>query len=379
MSEFEKQEALWDTENGMANREDAHTEVQVEAVTETAPDDFEIPDIPAVFPVPEPSNAPAEVSEQQAQSQAAPQTHVWNSKTAKQQVKDAKRKYRLEKKRLRQEKRMRGPGWWRVVTTSLTCALVGGVIGAVITVSALAVTNQVFHIDLLDLKPEQIEVIREQYVAQIQEYKSPGTAVYKKNAGSVVSIQMTGEKSDSVWDQQSVENNMVSGVVYREDGYILTNIGAIRNVLETNGSLKETASITVTLPQKENASYPASVVGYDWETDVALLRIDATQLYAVEMGDSAQMQHGETVFTMMYTDDSEALYIQESMVSHLQTDIFYVDAAEERGWNHSPIFSAEGQFIGMNSTTTDGDASFAIPANRIVQACNKIIEEDKKT
>lgn len=379
MSEFEKTEALWDTENGMENRKAIHTEVQVEEVTEEATDDFEIPDIPAVFPTPE-SMAQEAISGsgEKGQPQPAEEAHVWNSKTAKQQVKEAKRKYRQEKKRLRKEKRMRGPGWRKVLVTGLVSALIGGLAGSLITLGMLTVTNQVFHIDLLDLKPEQIEVIREQYIAQIQEYKSPGTAVYKKNCNSVAYVKTSGGKTDSVWEPQGVESSAASGIVYREDGYVLTNISAIRNALNSDGTLQENASIMVYLPQKTEEPYQASVVGYDLETDVALLHIEATQLYAVEVGDSAQIQYGETVFAMSYDNVPGTLSIEEGMVRNLQSEFLEIDRPTTQEWRNRPLFSTEGQFIGMNSTNTDGDGTFAVPSNQIVQVCNRIIEEDKK-
>lgn len=378
MSEFEKQEALWDTENGMENRKDEHTEVPVKAAPEeVAEEDFEIPDIPAEFPAPAPT-VPAENVEKQAQVQEQPQPQpvqeprVWNSRTAKQQVKDAKKKYRLEKKRLRREKHMRSPGWRKILATGLLCAFVGGLVGALITITALGVSNRIFHIDLLDLRPEQIEVIREQYVAQIQEYKSPGTAVYKKNCNSVVFIRTSGETKDSVWETQSIENCMASGVVYQADGYILTNVSAIRHVLQADGTLQENASIEVYLPQRKETVYPARVVGYDWETDVAVLQIDETALYPVEFGDSVQVQQGETVFTMGYPAEPDALYIKESMVSHFESDFFAVDSRAEQEWKAGPLFSAEGQFIGLNRT--NDDVTLVVPSNQIVQACNRIIE-----
>lgn len=135
MSEFEKEEALWEPETGMENRQDQPSaenlqEVQVGEIQE---EEFEIPDIPAVFSVPEVS-APAPTEE------VKEEPRVWNAKTAKQQIKEVKKKYKLEKKRLRRERRMRGPGRGKLLLTGLLCGLLGAALGAVATWFMLTMT-----------------------------------------------------------------------------------------------------------------------------------------------------------------------------------------------------------------------------------------------
>ncbi len=127
MREFEREEVLWEPETGMENRQteqvESLPEVQVE---EMRAEEFEIPDIPAVFSVPE-GSAPAPKEE------ITEEPHVWNAKVAKKQIKEVKKKYKLEKKKLRRERRKRGPTRGTLLLTGLLCGLLGVALGAVVT------------------------------------------------------------------------------------------------------------------------------------------------------------------------------------------------------------------------------------------------------
>ena len=117
MRDMEREEALWNPENGAENRE-VKKECIAEAVelaVKEAEEPFEIPEIPATFSVPKES-APLKAAEPEP---------VWDLQAAKQKLKEAKKQYRLEKKR-----QHRGLALW---LTGVLCTLLGGILGAVLT------------------------------------------------------------------------------------------------------------------------------------------------------------------------------------------------------------------------------------------------------
>ena len=128
MEQFENEELLWEPETGGENialpQEEEKEEqealfsgrvAELQDIVEKKIDDFEIPEIPTVFPEPKES-APVKVAESEP---------VWDLQTAKQKLKETKQRYRLEKRRQRC-----GRALW---ITGLLCALLGGVLGAVLT------------------------------------------------------------------------------------------------------------------------------------------------------------------------------------------------------------------------------------------------------
>ena len=77
-----------------------------------------------------------------------------------------------------------------------------------------------------------------------------------------------------------------SGVIVSNDGYVLTN----------NHVVEDATEITVTLP--DNREFTGKVVGLDPQTDLAVIKIDATDLPFVQWGDSSRLQVGEYVLAV---------------------------------------------------------------------------------
>lgn len=98
---------------------------------------------------------------------------------------------------------------------------------------------------------------------------------------SVVEITTEAVTTD-IYMQQYVQTGAGSGVIISEDGYIVTN----------NHVIDGAEKITVTT--KDGTAYEAKLVGTDSETDVALLKVEATGLKAVVMGNSSDLQVGDT-------------------------------------------------------------------------------------
>ncbi len=152
-----------------------------------------------------------------------------------------------------------------------------------------------------------------------------------------------------------------SGFIISTDGYVLTNAHVVDNADE----------ITVRLTDKRE--FKAKVIGADRRTDIALIKIDATGLPAVRLGDPNKLRVGEWVLAIgspFGFDNSVTAGIvsakgrnlpSENLVPFIQTDV-----AINPGNSGGPLFNMRGEVVGINSqiySRTGGymGVSFAIP------------------
>lgn len=152
-----------------------------------------------------------------------------------------------------------------------------------------------------------------------------------------------------------------SGFLISEDGYLLTNAHVVRDASE------------VTVKLTDRREFTARVVGVDMRSDVALLKIDASGLPAVRIGNPEQTRVGEWVLAIgspfgfensvtagIISAKGRALP-DESYVPFLQTDV-----PINPGNSGGPLFNLDGEVIGINAqiySRTGGymGLSFAIP------------------
>ena len=158
-----------------------------------------------------------------------------------------------------------------------------------------------------------------------------------------------------------------SGVIIREDGYIVTN----------NHVIDGASKIEVTL--NSNQTYPATLVGTDPATDVALLKIDASGLPVIPFGDSDKLRLGEWVIAIGSPYDLRSTitagivsakgrsmpnYTGEFKIeSFIQTD-----AAVNPGNSGGALVDRAGNLVGINTaiisqTGSYTGYSFAVPSN----------------
>jgi len=168
-----------------------------------------------------------------------------------------------------------------------------------------------------------------------------------------------------------------SGVVVWADGYILTNNHVISAVFDTNGTYITGATIDVYLNGKTDP-YPATVVGRDDRTDLALLKIDATGLTPAEFGNSDNLVVGELAVAVGNPGGLQFMdSVTSGIISGLNREIVFedgtsmkliqTDAAVNPGNSGGALVNGAGQVIGINSSglnkTTYEGVNFAIPSN----------------
>ena len=158
-----------------------------------------------------------------------------------------------------------------------------------------------------------------------------------------------------------------SGVIIREDGYIVTN----------NHVVAGASKIEVTL--NDNKTYPATLLGTDPATDVALIKIDAKGLPFIEMGDSDKLRLGEWVLAIGSPYDLRQT-ITAGIVSakgrsmpnttgEFKIESFIqTDAAVNPGNSGGALVDKAGRLVGINTaiisqTGSYAGYSFAVPVN----------------
>lgn len=172
-----------------------------------------------------------------------------------------------------------------------------------------------------------------------------------------------------------------SGVVIRDDGYIITNNHVI------DGADK------IEVVFNNNESYSAEVIGVDASTDLALLKIEATDLKTVKIGDSDELRLGEWVlavgnpYNLNSTVTAGIVSAKARNINILQNTggtppleaFIQTDAAVNPGNSGGALVNAKGELIGINSaikspTGSYSGYSFAIPVNIMKKVVTDIME-----
>ncbi len=193
-------------------------------------------------------------------------------------------------------------------------------------------------------------------------------------ADSVVEIT-TEVVSTSRFMGQYISQGAGSGVVFSADGYIMTNHHVIDGA----------QTITVTL--RNGSSYPASIVGDDSMTDLALLKIDATGLTPAVIGNSDNLKVGQTAIAIGNPLGQLGGTVTSGIVSALDREIeidgqtmnlLQTSAAINPGNSGGGLFDDDGNLIGIVNAKSSGSdiegLGFAIPVNTVLDVFTDLRE-----
>src|SRR5215831_19418971 len=176
-----------------------------------------------------------------------------------------------------------------------------------------------------------------------------------------------------------------SGVIISEDGYIVTN-----NHVISDGEKGIASEITVTLHNKK--TYKARVIGSDPNYDLAVLKIDGTNLPFMLYGNSDDVQLGQWVLAVGYPLSLETTVTAGIVSAKGRTigingrqgnspveSFIQTDAAVNQGNSGGALVNTSGQLIGINSAIlapsgTYAGYSFAIPVNLVKKVVSDIIQ-----
>ena len=204
--------------------------------------------------------------------------------------------------------------------------------------------------------------------------KTP-SEIYAENIDSVVGITANGITTN-IFGQTTKTASSGTGFVIRADGYILTNYHVIEKSTE----------FTVTFA--DGKTYDAEVIGFENEfSDIAVLKIDTTDLKPVTIGSSDSMTVGQDVTVIGNPLGELTFSLTKGVVSALGRQIntdgtpitmFQIDAAVNSGNSGGPAFDSSGNVVGVVTAKYASEEieglGFCIPASDAAEIAADIIK-----
>ena len=206
-----------------------------------------------------------------------------------------------------------------------------------------------------------------------------GSQIYKLALQQVVGVN--SEKTTSnFFGQPTTYPVSGSGFIISEDGYILTNYHVIEYAVLYDFSLKVILS--------DGSEYPAKIIGYEEQNDVAVIKIDATGLSPVSFANSDNMNVGERVYPvgnplgeLAYSMTSGIVSATDRVIStdkSTKINMFQIDAAVNKGNSGGPVYNEYGEVLGIVTAKYSDDEvegiGFAIPINDVLDIVTQLIE-----
>ena len=273
----------------------------------------------------------------------------------------------------------------KIVALLLACALVGG--GSGFGAAALMQKNAAAQPQSTTQTSSDASVMLEAkrqaaalQVASVDTGKvlTP-SEVYAQNVNSTVGI--TTSITTNYFGYQTTSAAAGSGFILTQDGYILTNY----HVVEGSNSIKVTTY--------DGTSYDAQLIGYDESNDIAVLKIDASDLTPVVLGDSDTLNVGDSVVAIgnplgeltfsLTTGVVSALDRPVTLSTGTTMNLIQTDCAINSGNSGGALFNLYGEVIGItnakySSSGSSSEASidnigFAIPIDQVRSIFESII------
>jgi serine protease Do len=179
-----------------------------------------------------------------------------------------------------------------------------------------------------------------------------------------------------------------SGIVVSADGYIVTNSHVVANARLVRVRIAdESTGASNTGMQPMGKILPAHLVGIDRETDLAVLKIDRTDLTPLPLGDSDTLRQGQLVMAFgnpLGLENSVSMGVVSSTARQIKPDdtMIYIqtDAPINPGNSGGPLVDADGRVMGLNTfifSQSGGSEGlgFAVPSNIIKNVYNQIKSE----
>lgn len=217
--------------------------------------------------------------------------------------------------------------------------------------------------------------VRQDFVTACE--KSTPSVVYVK---TMTSSEQTYNWFDYFFHDRGNTRQVISsgsGVIFSEDGYIITN----------NHVVNKADEIQVVHGKKK---YKAELIGGDPSTDIAVLKIDAEELPVITVGNSADLKVGEWVlavgnpFNLTSTVTAGIVSAKERNINILDSrfpieSFIQTDAAINPGNSGGALVNNEGELMGINTAILSKTGSyagygFAVPVNIVQKVVKDIIE-----
>ncbi len=275
-----------------------------------------------------------------------------------------------------------------VITVTLVCSLLAGALGA----GGMFLATKLNSDPTGTAQPNNsqgsqsatiLEGVRENVVIDITKIDTSKVMtqaeVYAANVNSTVGI--TTSITTNFWGYQTTSAASGSGFVFSKDGYILTNYHVVED------------SDSITVSMYDGKTHDAKLVGYDESNDVAVLKIEADNLVPVVLGNSDNLNVGDSVvaignplgeLTFSLTSGSISAKDREITMSNgASMQLMQTDCAINSGNSGGALFNMYGEVIGITNAKYSSSSSgasidnigFAIPINKARSIAESIIEK----
>ena len=277
----------------------------------------------------------------------------------------------------------------RAIALLLACVVVGGAAGA----GGAAAYQQFTKPDTVVYQGERPTVDVDTVANSNGGQPMTPEQLYAANLASCVGITVS-TTSVNIFGQTTTSAASGSGFVLTQDGYIVTNYHVIEDAVDDS-------SVSIEVSFADGTQYTATLVGGEQDNDVAVLKIDATGLQPVTLGDSDQLVVGETVYTIGNPLGELTYSLTDGLVSALdrlittsstnqttgQTETTTLNVLQTNcdinpGNSGGPLFDSYGNVVGIVTakyTQTSSGVSaeglgFALPINDVKEIINDLIE-----
>ena len=276
----------------------------------------------------------------------------------------------------------------RAIALLLACVVVGGAAGA----GGAAAYQQFAKPDTVVYQGERPTVDVDTVANSNGGQPMTPEQLYAANLASCVGI--TVNTTVNIFGQTTTSAASGSGFVLTQDGYIVTNYHVIEEAVNND-------SVDIEVSFANGDKYSATLVGGEQDNDIAVLKIDATGLQPVTLGDSDQLVVGETVYTIGNPLGELTYSLTDGLVSALdrlittsstnQTtgqketttlNVLQTNCDINPGNSGGPLFDSYGNVVGIVTakyTQTSSGVSaeglgFALPINDVKEIINDLIE-----
>jgi len=275
------------------------------------------------------------------------------------------------------------------------CAVVAGIIvllivGFLFSLGILSAVNKVSPLELLkgksqtqpqltqkqentDTSTPKPTAEKEQTDLSLQQFNEAITSLVENVTPSVVNLNIKVKNLDG-----SISEGIGSGVIYSEDGYIITND-------HVAGKADE-----IIVKTYEGKEYAAKLIGSNKDTDIAVIKVEALNLKKAEFASINDVKAGELVIAIgspFAIDQTVTLGVVSakgrditiSMETLPMVDLIQTDAAINPGNSGGPLINIYGKVIGINTlifspSGTSAGIGFAIPSDTAVNIAEQIIK-----
>lgn len=222
--------------------------------------------------------------------------------------------------------------------------------------------------------PEKMDVLKELSASFEEISERSGRAVVQIFVRSYVTA---ADSSDSGNELLTAENSSGSGIILSPDGYILTNAHVVKGA----HSVKVQLNVRTEAEKREegdrsfNRPIAGTLVGIDRDSDLAVIKIDKTNLPYLTFGNSNELKQGQIVLALgnpLGLDNSVSMGVVSAVSREIKPDdqMVYIqtDTPINPGNSGGPLVDAQGRVMGINTfilTQSGGSEGigFAIPSN----------------